>query len=212
MKPSPIILIALAAFVALTGCRPTANARYHLQTEKTANGKITRVIDSESNTQLLYIGDLNGEPPSIAVLPMSPLDVSWVTVGAASQEEVTVWSSEEDGRNMHTITMGHEAPPLVLSSTDTDKDGDADVRIVGFPTDSGHIKYFDLDANGVLDAQSHTTLGFTENPGRTSRILVDQCWVAVGGDTDFQKAPLTAITLDTPPLTYQFREGIWRDE
>jgi len=212
MKRHTIAILSLfATTVVLTGCNPTPESRYYIRTEQLPEGTVTNVMDRKLNTQLLFIAELNLKPPSINVLPLSRLDVTSVAVGPVGEDEVLVGFSEKDSGNEHRIAVSAPEQRLesILGNTDTDKDGKTDKRVLRFETDSGFIQYFDLDANGILDAQYGTSL---ENEStREARILIDQRWVAiVSEDVDFHD-PTAIVTSKEEPLTnYQFQEGTWQ--
>lgn len=205
------VLSLFAATLILAGCSPVPVSRYALATEQLPTGIITKVFDSKHNTDLVCITELSHEPPSITVLPFSRLDVSWVSVGPFGQEEVLVGYREKDGGNEHYIAVSGPDRPgeSLLGNTDANKDGKTDKRVLRFQTETGFIHYFDLDANGILDAQYSTTL--EDESARQARILLDQRWVAILGDGMAFHDPVPTVTSkDELPTTYQFQEGSWR--
>lgn len=206
-----IVLNLLATTVVLAGCNPTPKSRYYLRTEQIPEGTVTSVFDRKLNTQLLYIAELNSEPPSINVLPVSNLDVKSVAIDSMGEEDVLIVYDEKDGMNRHTVHINEKPPPRSSThvNSDNDKDGQVDMREVLFRTDSGLVQYFDLDANGILDAQS--SMSYEDETAREVRVLIDQCWVVIAGeDVDFHDPTVMVTSKEEPLTTYQFHEGTWR--
>jgi hypothetical protein len=205
------VLSLFAATLILAGCNPTPKSRYYLRTEQLPEGIVTSVMDSKHNSQLLYIAELNQKPPTITVLPVSRSDVKSVSVDSLGDEEVMVSFIEQDEGNIHSFGVSTPGHPMnsLLGHVDTDMDGDTDKRVLRFETDSGFIQYFDIDANGILDAQY--SMALDNESAREARILIEQCWVAILGDGATFHDPVPTVTSnDEPPTTYQFQEGSWR--
>jgi hypothetical protein len=206
-----ISLCLITTISGLAGCYPNRNSRYYLQTQQMPNGTVTSVMDAKHKTQVLYITELSLNPPAITVLPLSRLDVSSVSVGPIGQDEVLIGYNEKDEGNEHSIAVSEHSRPMasVLGNTDIDKDGKADKRILRFGTETGFIQYFDFDANGILDAQY--SMALEGESAREARILVDQCWVAIEGDSAPYYDPAPKVTSREEPKTnYQFQDGTWR--
>ncbi len=94
---------------------------------------------------------------------------------------------------------------------DTDQDGVADARILMFPMGAGFMHYFDFDADGILDAYFQLSV---ENGTRSARqaILVEESWIPVETQGDLLgEGPRIATSLASPPITYAFRDGMWRE-
>ena len=212
MKSHTITVLSLfTATLNLAGCSPVPASRYALHTEQIPTGIITKVFDSKHNTDLVCITELNQDPPSITVLPFSRLDVSWVSVGPFGQEEVLVGHRGKDGGNEHSIVVSGPDRPKesMLGNTDANKDGKTDKRVLRFQTETGFIQYFDLDANGILDAQY--SMALEDDSAREARILLEHRWVAIVGDGATFHNPAPKVTsMDNPPVTYQFQDGVWQ--
>lgn len=213
------LLLALA-MITLAGC-PTATyrppsalstGRYHTYVEKIPEGAVTHLIDSKHNKEVLYIAELDGDTPSINVLPMSRLDVDSVSVDSLGQESVQVWYREKSDMNTLTVLVDRPDKPMasVLTGFDRDKDGLAEARMTRMSTETGFMEYFDLDANGKLDAQLELTR--EPEPVTQVHILVGLTWIPVEGDKDLLlKPPHTATAKTEPKATYQFKDGVWAE-
>ena len=182
--------------------------RYFLHTEETSEITVTTVYDAQTDTQLLYIADDSKDDPSISVLPVSREGISSVSVGPFS-DDVMIKHSVEDDRILHAVMVSEEGFPSTLANSDTDKDGITDSRVVGFATESGNIKYFDLDADGTLDGYFITVFG--GDAQRSCHILTGQRWIGVEYTADLFALPFMAKTLDTPPAIYHFMDGVWQE-
>lgn len=208
------IVIALCLFTTisgLTGCYPNQNSRYYLQTQQMPNGTVTSVMDAKLKTQVLYITELSLKPPSITVLPVSRLDVESVSVGPLGKGDVLVSYNEDDNGNQQSIAVSDPGQPAksVLGHRDANKDGKTDSRTLQFQTGSGFMRYFDFDANGILDAQY--SMNLENESDREARILVDQCWVAIEGDVSkFYDPALEVTSREAPKTNYHFQDGVWR--
>lgn len=207
MKSHTITVLSLfTATHILAGCSPVPASRYALHTEQIPTGIITKVFDSKHNTDLVCITELNQEPPSVTVLPLSRLDVSWVSIGPFGQEEVLVGFREKDGRNEHSIVVSGSDRPKesMLGNTDANKDGKTDKRVLRFQTETGFIQYFDLDAQ--------YSMALEDDSAREARILLEHRWVAiVSEEMDFHDPTVMVTSKEEPLTTYQFHEGTWRE-
>lgn len=205
------VLPLLAVAIFLAGCKPTPKSRYYLQTEQIPEGTVTSVVDRKLNTQLLYIAELNSAQPSINLLPVSRLDIKDVSVDSMGQDDVFIVYEEEDKLNRHTVHINETPQPRSSThwNSDTNKDGQVDMRAVRFRTDLGYIQYFDFDANGILDAQFSMAIEGDHAP--EARILVDSCWISIEGDSEaFHDAAPKVTSKEEPPIVYHFQKDSWR--
>lgn len=208
-KLSLYTLLFIAPLILLRTCEPSGTKRYYLKTESMPEGMITSVIDKQYNKQLLYILTVENDPPSINTLPISWLDVKSVSTGPFGQYEVTVWNREEEEQRTHTVSINSGLDfPTTLIHTDTTLDGSIDFRGILLPTETGHIRYFDLDCNGVLDVYMERSM---EAPDHTvAYILVENSWIQVKDDESLVSKPFLASPISSPNVSYSFQDGIWR--
>ena len=213
------LLLALA-MITLAGC-PTATyrppsalstGRYYTKVEKIPEGTVTHLIDSKHNKEVLYIAELDGDTPSINVLPMSRLDVDSVSVDSLGKEGVLIGYHEKSDMNLSSVSVNSPGVPMaaVIAGFDQDKDGLSEIRMLRMSTETGFMEYFDLDANGKLDAQVEIMLDGS-SPQQV-HILVGLTWIPVEGDKDLLlKPPHTATAKAEPKATYHFKDGVWAE-
>ena len=168
------MILTVAVTATIANWRHSVKTRYYLQTEKMPNGMVTSVIDSKTNTQLLYIAELSLEPPSISVLPISRLDVKSVSVSPIGKEDVMVVHSEDEHRDRHTVTVSEPSPgpTSTLTNFDVNHDSIAEMRVVRFLMENRITSYIDLDVDGIFDAQEIIFL--KSESERSACILVGQ--------------------------------------
>ena len=209
------LTIALISATILTGCMPTTGGRYYLQTEEMPNGTVTSVMDSKTNTQVLYITELSLEPPTISVLPVSRLDIEHVSVSPIGGEDVTVYHQKMEDGDVHAVMIREPSPgpTTALTNFDANRNGIAESRSLRMLGDKRVVSYYDLDADGIFDAQETHIL--TGEPTITALILVGKAWIDVDSEiaaTAFREGPHSVSTLDTPTVSYTFSDGAWQAE
>lgn len=195
----------------ITGCPPAPAGRYQIHVDHSPIGTVTHLVDSNHDKVVLYIAELEEGPPTITVLPVSPLDVKSVSVDSIGEEGVLIYSDEKPEMRTYSIVVDSAKFPgaFVLNGFDRNKDGLPDRRSLRMRTDTGYMEYFDLDANGTLDGQWEIHLDGTTP--QAVHILVAQTWVPVEGDkTVFLDSPYTATSRTIPATVYQFQEGVWQ--
>jgi len=196
----------------ITGCPSAPAGRYQIHVEHSPTGTVTHLVDSKHNEVVLYIAELDQNPPTITVLPVSALDVKSVSVDSIGDEGVLIFSNEKPEMNTFAISVDSAKFPgaLVLNGFDSNKDGLPDMRSLRMRTDTGYMEYFDLDANGTLDGRWEIHLDGTTP--QAVHILAGQTWVPVEGDKSvFLFTMHTATSRTTPAIVYQFQEGLWQE-
>ena len=206
--PSYLAILILSTSITFIGCQPPSSGRYEVRTFPTPDGSVTRLVDTATNTELVYITDSVDKGPIIGVLPESRRDIRSVAVGSWGERETMVWFKDEGRRRIHSVTVSEDWRPATMNSTDRDGDGRTDLRMVRFPTNVGHIEYFDFDANGILDAYAHTSAG-TEEVAAPA-ILVEGRWTEVTSPESFSEESPTAKGADGDGAVYAFKESAWK--